>query len=325
MNYFLLKLQFSSPLHVGDSESARSLDTSGMTICADTLFSALCHTALLAEGENGIRELYQLVTQDMIRFSDAIPYSGDLLFLPKPYLSSRGKREVTSQEEKAMKKLTHIPIDMIEEYISFIRGESDFDVKKAICSFGENYVLDKAVIRGEETNPYSVGLFDFNKEPICGLYVIIGYTAREELQKIIRLFRLAGIGGIGGKVSSGYGKYTIIDEIYMEESKDKQMVLFRKMLQRTSSNSYILITSAFPKDNELEQVVQGSTYNLIRRGGFVQSNSIDTGVVKKQTQYFFAAGSVFKMKFDGEVFNVARNIGHAVYRYSKPIFLGVNL
>ena len=45
MNYFLFKLSFHTPCHFGSSDSALSLYTSEDHFCADTLFSALCHTA----------------------------------------------------------------------------------------------------------------------------------------------------------------------------------------------------------------------------------------------------------------------------------------
>ena len=46
---------------------------------------------------------------------------------------------------------------------------------------------------------------------------------------------------------------------------------------------------------------------------------------KKQTQYFLSAGSVLKNRYRGEVYRIGTQGNHPVLRYSKPIFLGVNL
>ena len=47
MNYSLIRLQFDGLAHFGTSDSALSLFTSEDHFYADTLFSALCHTALM--------------------------------------------------------------------------------------------------------------------------------------------------------------------------------------------------------------------------------------------------------------------------------------
>ena len=54
----------------------------------------------------------------------------------------------------------------------------------------------------------------------------------------------------------------------------------------------------------------------------MQSASFNTAA-KKQTQFFLAAGSLFSQKYHGELFNVYNGGAHKVYRYSKPLFLGV--
>ena len=51
MNYFLLKLAFDTAVHFGGSDSAVGSQSSALTLRADTIFSALCHTALEVYGE----------------------------------------------------------------------------------------------------------------------------------------------------------------------------------------------------------------------------------------------------------------------------------
>lgn len=59
MNYFLFKLSFHTPCHFGTSDSALSLYTSEDHFCADTLFSALCHTARTLYGNSGVEALIE--------------------------------------------------------------------------------------------------------------------------------------------------------------------------------------------------------------------------------------------------------------------------
>ena len=57
MKYCLFKLGFTSPVHFGSGAMAHSLDTGEMTCHADTLFSALCHTASVLGGESKVEWL----------------------------------------------------------------------------------------------------------------------------------------------------------------------------------------------------------------------------------------------------------------------------
>lgn len=324
MNYSLCKLRFITPLHVGDSESARSLDASNMTICADTLFSALCHTALLSKGNAGIDRLLEYALEDRLRFSDLQPYFGSRLFLPKPFLFPSGYRENNKsiKDRKKIKKLSHIPLEMLDDYLAYIHGEKDFDFDKAICSFGEHHMTTKASIRGNEQSvPYSVGLFSFYND--CGLYLITAYETDEVLDYVNELLRLLSLSGIGGKISSGYGKFELAEQVKLDKAPNPDLAKLNNLLCASSAQGYLLLTSSLPKNDELKDAMESSSYGIIRRGGFIQSCDSRTGNFKKQTQYFFCSGSVFTRKYNGDIYNVSDNYGHPVYRYSKPIFLGI--
>lgn len=326
MNYSLLKLRFSTPLHIGDSKSARSLSTWQMNIPADTMFSALCHTALLKQGEDGIKELYRLAADDRLKISDTMPYSGKRFYLPRPLVLAERRKASGGIDRKQMKKLLYIPLDMLSEYISYIRGDSDFHAQNALCHFGESYVLDKVAINGNDKPlPYSIGLFRFDNQDDCGLYIIVGYMEPDVLNKVVGYIRITGAGGIGGKVSSGYGKYEVTDVIRLYEQTAEELMGLSEMLDNSQANGQILITTALPQEEELEEAMEGCTYNLARRGGFIQSTDHSAVSVKKQTQYYFAAGSVFRKRFGGDVYDVSRKQGHPVYRYAKPLFLGVDI
>jgi CRISPR-associated protein Csm4 len=114
-----------------------------------------------------------------------------------------------------------------------------------------------------------------------------------------------------------------LDEICDEQ--DEQTEWLKQKLHNSESSSFMLLNLALPKEEELAGAVEGSTYALERRGGFVWSKNYGKTFYKKKTGYLFAAGSVFKKPFRGDVFDVSVEGAHPVYRYGKAMFLGVDL
>ena len=68
----------------------------------------------------------------------------------------------------------------------------------------------------------------------------------------------------------------------------------------------------------------GGALQLARRGGFASTEWMET-LIKKQTQYFLTAGSVLQRTYQGKLYDVGIGVPHPVYRYSKPLFMGVTL
>ena len=102
MRSFLYKLQFTTPVHFGPSDSALSLYSSGATFCADTLFSALCHTALALQGPAGLEALCRWVQAGELLLSDGMPWHRDIFYLPKPMIQSQTSAELPAADRKAM-------------------------------------------------------------------------------------------------------------------------------------------------------------------------------------------------------------------------------
>ena len=96
MNYFLLKLAFDTAVHFGGSDSAVGSQSSALTLRADTIFSALCHTALEVYGEPMLDELLVSADADALRISDAMPWRGDAFYLPKPIAASTSPAELST-------------------------------------------------------------------------------------------------------------------------------------------------------------------------------------------------------------------------------------
>ena len=328
MNYCIFKLEFLTPVHFGASDSARSLESAGMTFCADTVFSALCHKALRA---GGMDELIDTAKRGGLLLSDAMPFSREDFYIPKPALPATKHADSDPSLRKRMKKLRYLPLSLLPGFIESLHGEGTFDPASVRSRFGETFANEKVSIAREadpatggakDAEPFSVGAFRF--EDGCGLYFIAAFTSREIMESVARLIRLLESEGIGGKISAGFGKFRLAEKILLDGSEPEPLKPLEAMLRENAASHYILLTSALPRDDELAPAMENAQYTLIRRAGFVQSDCI-SNPVKKRTQYFFAAGSVFGQTFEGGLCDVGIDMPHPVYRYAKPIFLGVNV
>ena len=85
----------------------------------------------------------------------------------------------------------------------------------------------------------------------------------------------------------------------------------------------MLLCGSLPEDEELEQAVDGATYLLELRSGYVASETHSPEQVRKKDIYVMAAGSCFKNRFSGGIYNVSKGGAHPVYRYEKAMFIGL--
>ena len=205
MNYFLLKLAFDTAVHFGGSDSAVGSQSSALTLRADTIFSALCHTALEVYGEPALEELLVSADADALRISDAMPWRGDTFYLPKPIAASTSPAELSTVERKAVKKLAWIPASKFDRYTASLHSGT-YPLDELDQSFGQAYEQTKAsVTDGADAKPYFVGLYRLHAG--CGLYVLCACEGNDQLKMLKELFTLLGLSGIGGRTSAGYGRF----------------------------------------------------------------------------------------------------------------------
>ena len=324
MDYYLYKLHFDGAVHFGMADSALSLQASADHFCADTLFSALCHTAGTLWGKAGIEALCAQAEEGRLLLSDSMPWRSfedeDVYYLPKPCAVSAIKQEVPADMRKAMKRLAWIPVKDMDAFQASLEG------KKLYCPQEEAFGVHEArtmaaVCEGQDTRPYQVGIYHFM--PSCGLYFLAGCANDELAQQIETLLHALGMGGIGGKVSAGYGAFSVEDVILLNEPFDAQTKWLYDALARKNPKHYLLLTTSLPTEDELDQALEGAFYQLTRRGGYVQSDTFSHTPQRKKTQYFLAAGAVLERPFTGALFSVANAGAHPVYRYARPMMLGV--
>ena len=308
MNYKLLKLQFTTAVHFGTG----GLTTTSNTLMADSLFSAMCTEAARAGGDPGV--LIRAAREGRIRISDALPYIGDRYYIPKPLAEIVTEKEGDSSVKKALKKLTFLPADALERYV---RGSLDIEQEATLLQheLGEEYLIEKAAVEtGKETMPYAVALYRYKEG--SGLYICLGYETEEDYYQFCDILELVSYSGIGGKISSGYGKFTIVP---VNPSKD-----YVKRLQAKGSGQYMSLSVCLPSPEEMELVTSHSNFRLVKRSGWISTGAEPDTIRKRRDLYMFASGSVFKDRFHGCMCDLSDGGTHPVLRYGYPMLMGVN-
>lgn len=301
MDNSVYKLKFTAGVHFGTG----LLSDTSCTFPADVLFSALYIEALKLGQE---KVFYDTVKSGELVFSDALPYVGNQYLIPKPMVYVESDRESDSAEKKKYKKLKYLPLEQLE---NFLAGNLDFD--RIPDKYGRIQQQTMASVRNEgETKPFHVGTYYFEEDN--GLYVIVSHKTEEQRTLLEELLEAVSFSGIGGKKNSGLGRFTF--------SRGKNTELLEQYLNR-KSDRYMTLSSALPGNEELETAMEDASYLLTKRSGFVASDRYADEWRKKCDLYVFASGSCFRNRFAGDIFDVSMGGSHPVYRYAKPLFMGV--
>lgn len=324
MNYYLYKLKFDTAVHFGSAFSALSLYTSEDHSCADTLFSALCHTALSLRGQDGLERLCGYAREGKLLLSDSMPWMDETFYLPKPFASAKTEREVPAAKRKAVKKLRWIPVEDFAAFADSLRGGKVYDAEEAQTDFGISTSMAKVqIVQGDDSLPYQVGLYHFKDN--AGLWFLAGCETEEQGDELGVLIEGLSYSGIGGKTSAGYGKFHVEDMIYLNEPFDEVTEWLLAALDRSSAARQLLLSTSLPSDEELTALLPEAEYMLTRRAGFIQSETYAQENRKKLSQVFLSAGSVLPGRFQARLYEVGEAGHHPVYRLSAPLFLGVEL
>ncbi|GAB1476805.1 type III-A CRISPR-associated RAMP protein Csm4 [Bacillota bacterium] len=333
MKYSVFKLDFKTPIHIGADNGSSTLSSGEAGIHADTIFSALCHEALLHGGQAALENFKELFASGHCLISDAFPYLGEELYLPRPFLAlkrSDAGEHTPLDSRKKMKDVKYIAASKYPQYIDSLVGKGIYEHDDV--SFGTKEVRALAAVNvdiGKDSEPYHVGTFLFDDENCAkgghaGLYIILAWEREDDFEYIYKLMGLLGLSGIGGKRSSGFGKFELDDPIFIEDGFTEGQEVLYQMLSRKEADYFINLSVAAPPADRPDRFDE-SSYQLLRRGGFVQSENYSDSPLKKKVSYFFAPGSCFKEPFAGEIKDVSINGRHPVYRYGIPLFMGVSI
>lgn len=329
MKYCLYKLKFMTPVHFGNSAGGGKLDRVSLTCSADTYFSALCQEA--ADLGKSVDKFVKLFLERKLMISSLFPYFDNIatkeleLYLPKPFIIGKAaEQKATSYQEvkieatalKKLKKSVYIRSSEMESfYTAMMNGERYATVAPVFAS--EN-ISTRVNMRGEQPLPYYVGSYVFREE--AGLYFVVAAEEEENLALLTELVESLGYSGIGGKKSSGYGKYEASCIFLEAENQSPDMIALEQLLTAEESATNMCIAPLCPENGQGEAVKSGS-YKLIKRSGFVAS---DKENIKRSSFYMLAEGSCFAAKLKGEMKRIRiPGLPYEVCRNGMGMYVGV--
>lgn len=307
MTKYIFKLNFKAPVHFGNGK----LGDSENCLFADTVFSALFNEAINMYGENHALKLLNSVNNGHLLLSDLFLYVKNTLFVPKPFVTIESDNQGDSVLKKKFKKLKFIPVESLSD---FVLGKFDPEISgNLLKNVGKKSVETKVKINKNEDNvPYNVGVYTFSEN--CGLYFVA--MLEDNIKDLfVSLVESISFTGLGGKRYAGYGRF---EYEYFKAPQE-----FDERL-KDGFERYMSLSVCLAKENELEKTLDGASYDLVKRSGYVWSDTYSQKPLRKNDMYCFKSGSVFKNTFSGDVFDVSNNGNHPVYRYAKPMFFGLD-
>ena len=319
MKFKIFKLKFNTPVHFGSG----NLDDTDISFRSDRLFSAISIEMLKKYDINSLNDLIECVNKNHLYISDAFPYIDDEYYISKPYVSIKNDNNINNdnkQDKKQIKKMKFLPVSKLKEFINGEFCEAE-NVNKNIKRIGsKNYITKSSINRDSDKNenatPYQITIFNFSK--VAGLYIIIKYEEEKKLDLIKDLLIEVGTSGLGGRKSSGFGKFSVIEV----NANDNIYDVYDKLINEEKKIK-ITISACLPKDDEIETALDGANYVVLRNGGFVDNSYININAPKKKAFYYLSSGSSFINNFDGGIFDVSFDSENPIYRYAKPFFLNV--
>lgn len=321
MNGKIYKLKFLTPVHFGAAELGGKLESVSFSYGSDKLFGALC--CELSENENLLLNFVEKLRREEILFSDLFPYTNNNFYLPKPILLvdsqkiqerlELGEMRRQATQRKKQKKIEFIRASRFEEYFSAVKRNTPFQEEN---KFGEIELVQKVSCREEEPLPYYVGTFSFNEE--SGFYLLTLFEDDRDEQFFRTTLEYLGLSGIGGKRSSGFGKFSLVEEISLEYCMNEDLAAIDKMLTNKSASWQMNLSSLLPSPDEIP-TLKKSYFKLKRRGGFV--TAIER---KKNNVCIVTSGSCFPRRLKGELLSADKVSGHEIYRLGKSIYAGLS-
>lgn len=332
MAYLLYKLKFPNGIHIG---SEKGLEATEITINSDTFYSAIFSEYMKLYGDD---KLFKITEEGNFKISNLFPFKeinyNTVFYLPKPIVNISQIKDDDLRnniDRKKIKKINFIPAHRLNDYFSYLEKGTNFP--EIDVDFGERqlFTKNKVSTTGEDTKIYNVETFKFNED--SGLYFIMEIddkTYDEWEEKLYEVFESLSLTGIGGKKSSGYGKFKIDDPMIFDgedfdmiESIDDEVI--NKSLYEDTKH-YLLLSTYSPQKEEIEKINSDENcYKIIKRSGFVNKKSYSNEPQKMKQVYMLSAGSTLNFKPEGRLLDLNLYGNHSIYRMGKPIVMGVHL
>ena len=289
------KLDFQT-VHFGNGNLNESIGLFN----ASRLYSSLFLESLKL---NVDKEFLNLSKSANFFLSDSFPLKDGEFYLPKPIgypkipLNSESTRE-TRRKAKRSKKLRYIKYTDMEDYVE---GNCDVDKLDGTDSFFSK----STVVTKKGIDPYEVGITNFK----TSLYIL---TIKHKLLDV--LMNSLQYSGIGGKRSSGYGRFTV-EKLDIPDEFSKNIVV-----NDSEYGVYMTLSTSIPNNDELDSVLPTAEYLLEKSSGFAYS-STSRNLLRKQDLYKFAVGTTLTKTYNGNIFDVRPDdFPHPVWNYAKGLF-----
>lgn len=339
-DYLVIRLSFQTAVRFGDGRSANGLDSANAVLPSDSLYAALMSITVQQDGIEELGRIKQQIEDDQLLLSSLLPYyikdipkdeSETYIYcLPRPFIpgGQNQRRETESSSvKKDLKKIPYIPIDKFFSYLNFIEsGDGDlhsFSVPPNQKGVPVSY--DRVSIRDEESpQPYTISAYRY-QEGQTGLYFVAYAPSTVDREWLQRTLDELSVTGIGGKTSSGMGKFTF--EIFSLNT-DKSTKALGYLLSNTDADYYMSLGSIIPANQQdIETLRSSNSYYLLEtRDGYSTSPNFvsDTGnlSLKRKRCVLLRMGSCFSKQLKGRIVDLSYGQHHPVYRVGKSIQIG---
>ncbi|ERT07711.1 CRISPR-associated family protein [Lyngbya aestuarii BL J] len=339
----LYKLNFErNPVHFG--ELGIGLEETSDFIHSDTLFSAWVSAYARLLGKDAVEELlqqFQAETEPLFRLSSTFIYrqinEETIYYLPRPLKRPVNYPDDDLEFSKAYKKLNYLPLEIWQRwYQGEGWKESDTEELKAKAKAKKGEKIDGELAKAETfnygeavqkgkvpkiavdrttraTNIYHTNFVYFKEN--AGLYFIVEFSNPEFKNTFLTILKFLGEEGIGGERSSGAGQFQVESSELTDEWE--QVIKFDK-------GKFHSLISLFWEKSLSESFLEKSSYELLRRGGWI-SSSPSGSQRRRQSVQMFAEGSVFRVQPKGQLANVTPDgfKVHQIYRSGISLSLSI--
>lgn len=353
-NWKLFRLNFrQNPVHFG--ELGIGMEETSDRIHSDTLFSAWVSAYARLFGKDAVEELlkqFQADVEPLFRLSSTFIYrqvnGKTIYYLPCPLKRPIKYPEDDFEFAKEYKKLNYLPLEVWQRwYQGDGWKDSDGDELKAKAkakkgekidgeltkagsfNYGEAFQKGKvpkiAVDRiTRATNLYHTAFVQYQEN--AGLYFLVEFPNPEFENTFLTVLKFLGEEGIGGERSSGAGHFKVessSSELTPEWNKWEQVVNFK-----FNKENFHSLISLFWEESLSNEFLANTSYELLRRGGWISSSPSGSQRRRKSVQ-MLAEGSVFPDKPMGKLAEVTpdgfkdKRNGHKVYRSGISLSLPI--
>jgi len=315
----IVRFHFTEPFHIGElSEGIRK--TARYFIHSDTLWGGLVANWINIYGNLDLLKGYWDGSPPF-RVSSIFPVIGDKYYIIKPLTLPKKSIAVEYKEyqlEKEYKKVQLIPLNLLSEYLNDRVSKNQViqewkEIKNKI-----EYVVEPKVRLGP-TSAASVIYYVSRVKTAKDLdfYFLIQVNELKFYEILSPVLKLLSETGLGGHRSKGNGRFELHNEdrIFMDYDSVSKYSSF------SEDYGYILISLLSPKEDNINEILKDSTFQLIERGGWAL-DSIKKEQAFEKRVFMVKEGSILRKKLFGHLPDVTpRNWNLKITRYGLGMYL----